>query len=92
MLPKLIAIDFDETFTADPDLWKSFISQAIGRGHKVICVTARRDTYERRREVLEALPPEVPAYFAYDRPKRDYMHKVHGMWPDIWIDDVPEGV
>lgn len=88
----LIAIDFDQTFTADETLWTDFIAKANKRGHKVICVTARRNTFEHRKYVYERLPESVDAYFAYDRPKRDFITSVYKLWPDIWIDDIPEGI
>ena len=88
----LIAIDFDQTWTADPELWRDFSLTAISRGHQVVCVTARRNTFEHRRHLEDRLPEEIKAYFAYDQPKRDYMKLSHDLWPDIWIDDMPEGI
>ena len=38
-----IAIDFDKTFTADPELWLSFIRSASLRGHEIICATYRKE-------------------------------------------------
>lgn len=90
--PSVIALDFDETFTADPLLWSLFAQVATWRGHTVICVTARRGKFfEERQEVVEALPKCVAAYFAYDTPKRTYMAQL-GVEVDIWIDDTPEGI
>ena len=40
MEPLIIAIDFDDTFSADPELWTAFILNAQQRGHKIICVSA----------------------------------------------------
>ena len=40
----LIALDYDETYTADPVLWDRFIGDANDHGHTVWIVTARRDT------------------------------------------------
>ena len=40
-IPQLISLDYDHTFTADPDLWVSFIKAAELRGHRVIMVTWR---------------------------------------------------
>lgn len=88
----IIALDFDDTFTADPDLWASFIESAHRRGHTVICVTARRGKFlEDRQQVIEALPQCVAAYFAYDTPKRTFMAQ-QGIEVDIWIDDSPEAI
>lgn len=88
----IIALDFDETFTADPALWATFIASAHQRGHTVICVTARRGKFlEDRLEVCSALPDGVATYFAYDTPKRTFMAQ-QGIEVDIWIDDTPEGI
>lgn len=40
----LIAIDFDDTLTADSQLWLKFIETAKSLGHRCICITARRQT------------------------------------------------
>ena len=41
-----ISIDFDETFTRDPELWADFIKMALSRDHRVTMITARRATEE----------------------------------------------
>jgi hypothetical protein len=38
-----IALDYDETYTADKVMWGSFIGSAQARGHKVTFVTFRPD-------------------------------------------------
>lgn len=37
----LIALDYDGTYTEDPDLWNEFISKAKERGHDVKILTMR---------------------------------------------------
>lgn len=86
-----IAIDFDDTFTADRELWAAFIRHAQCRGHHVVCISARRNTLEHRQHVAEALPPGVRVLLAYDCPKREYALQ-HGLAVDIWIDDCPEAI
>lgn len=86
-----IAIDFDDTFTADTKLWRSFITLAQGFGHRVICVTARRESFESRRELERALGDGVVVLFAYDCPKRLYAQQ-HKVDVDIWCDDMPESI
>lgn len=83
-----IAVDFDETFTADVDLWTSFILIAQSKGHKVVCITARKESFDSRRELETALPKNVDIYFAYDMAKLNYAEK-YGIEVDIWIDDSP---
>lgn len=104
MTPIAIAIDFDETFTADPSLWTVFLFHAAGRGHRVVMVTGRADRVmysdpsrhwgdEVRaalREVeLDRLP--LPVVFAGEKPKRLAAAEA-GYAVDVWIDDDPEHV
>lgn len=86
-----IAIDFDNTFTADPDLWSTFIASAQQHGHTVICVSARRNELSHRQELAFALPERVPILLSYGEPKRMYAAK-QGYVVDIWIDDCPEAI
>lgn len=81
-----IAIDFDGTYSADPTLWDAFITHAKSRGHKVICVTARRETEE---NVAECDVPGVLTYFTSLSPKDWYMRE-RGIVVDIWVDDDPK--
>jgi hypothetical protein len=83
-----IAIDYDDTFTADPVFWTVVITAAQQAGHSVVCITARRNTFENVHEVVNALPGGVAAHFSYDEPKADYA-KRHGIVVDVWIDDTP---
>lgn len=87
-----IAIDFDDTLTSDPELWLGFIDMCSLKGHKVVCVTARRDSDEN----LEAIDSwmikhdiEIPVYFTRLESKVEYMKRV-GLDVDIWIDDDPK--
>lgn len=89
----LIAIDFDETITADARLWLEFVHAATRLGHRVVCVTARRQTAENIQAVegwLEANGFEMPVYFTGLAPKPHYMKNVWAMHVDIWIDDDPK--
>jgi hypothetical protein len=86
--PLTIAMDFDDTFTADPHLWTSFIDTAKQRGHRVICVTARHRTDESRQEIKAALPEGVPVYFTEMGSKLDYMAN-QGVRVSVWCDDSP---
>ena len=88
----LIAIDFDDTLTADPNLWRNFIATSREIGHCVVCVTARRDTDDNR-ETIESWMHEHGIYpmFTYYTglaSKVDHMAKI-GLKVDIWIDDDP---
>lgn len=93
----IIAIDFDKTYTEDPELWNTFINKAKVNGHRVICVTARyndgrhgdnRDIFNTIGTVLE----HDEIYFSGIAPKRNYMINEHEIFPTVWIDDTPLGI
>jgi len=88
----LIAIDFDDTLTADSELWLEFIASANALGHGVICVTARRDTPENNEDIENWLAMhgiDLRVYYTGLRSKVDYMAS-RGLKVDIWIDDDPK--
>jgi len=84
-----IAIDYDGTYTADPLLWLDFIQKALDKGHKVVCVTMRLemegDSVDPR---LKAL---IPIMYTERRAKKKFA-RMHGLEPNIWIEDVPEWI
>ena len=87
----LIAIDFDDTLTADPVLWFTFIDVAKRIGHIVVCVTARRDTEENREWINSWMKErgfDLFTHYTSLGSKLDYMERI-GVKVDIWIDDDP---
>lgn len=86
-----VSIDFDDTFTADPDTWTEVIRVLQRSGHVVICTSARRNDLDNRRELENSLPGGVCVLLSYDEPKRSYAKK-QGYDVDIWIDDMPEAI
>jgi hypothetical protein len=87
----LIAIDFDDTLTEDPELFRVFISLAKKHGHSVVCVTARRDTAENREWIDSWMKDHgIDIYVHYTSlgSKVDHMERI-GLKVDIWIDDDP---
>jgi len=86
-----IAIDYDDTFSADPEMWILVIQTWKDYGYQVICVTARKPTFENRKELSDALPDDIPLLLAYDEPKRQFAEK-QGFKVDIWVDDTPEAI
>lgn len=90
----VIAIDFDDTFTADPVLWADFISQALLRGHRVYCVTARRDDEENLEQLQETFATydlSIPIVFCNMGSKLWTMEQ-RGVKVNIWIDDAPHSL
>ena len=80
-----ISLDFDATYTHDPQAWDAVIDLMQARGHKVHCVTCRRDTPENREIVVV---PNVLVFFTDLRSKIEHMTK-WGITIDVWIDDDP---
>lgn len=82
-----IALDYDKTYTADPEMWDCFITLAKSRGHSVEVVTMRRQVWE------ETLPPDLVdrvSRVEYTDRKGKMAHmEALGRHIDIWIDDSP---
>lgn len=80
-----IAVDYDGTFTTDPELWRAFVKEAAYRGHDVAIVTGRiaEDTEGVQ---AEADHLGIPVVYTEGEQKQD----VYGA--DIWIDDRPDHV
>jgi len=88
----LIAIDFDDTLTADSQLWLTFIESAKNLGHRCICVTARRDTDDNRETIenwMVSHGVHLPVYFTGLASKVEHAKKI-GLVVNIWIDDDPK--
>ena len=84
-----IAIDLDNTWTADPFLWNDFYRTATGiAGHTVIMVTARRDPIANDERLRHMLPLEMPIIYTSGDFKEKHA-RAAGYKVDIWIDDTP---
>ena len=87
-----IAIDYDDTFTADPELWSAFVANATARGHQLYMITARRNTMANSdliNAMLDLWKCQMPIVFCSLGSK---LHAVEqrGIKIGIWIDDDPE--
>jgi len=84
----IIAIDYDGTFTEDPNLWKLFIENARSHGHTVYCVTIREEKFGGQ-VVKDAIGSLVNGiYFTNGEMKEKYMFQ-QGICVNVWIDDCP---
>ena len=81
-----IAIDWDDTYTADPKLFDAITDLFNSSGHTVYCVTARRSSPANRQEVKI---PNTRTIFTGYASKTWHMNHVEGIQIDIWIDDDP---
>lgn len=87
-----IALDYDDTYTADPLMWNWFVEQAEARGHEVFCVTARHGSMLEEVEFTlgrHLRPDHIISCF--NEPKRKVCAE-RGVMIDVWIDDKPEMV
>lgn len=87
----LIAIDFDDTLTADAALWRHFIELCKLFEHQVVCVTARRDTDDNNETIdswMQSHGFDLRVYYSALGSKVEYMRN-RGLKVDIWIDDDP---
>ncbi len=77
-----IALDYDGTYTIDPDFWNDFIALAKEYKHEIKCVTMRRYPDE------QITIPTIPVTYTNRQAKMAYC-KEHNIQIDIWIDDKP---
>ncbi len=86
-----IGIDYDDTFTADPEYWRLVIAAGIMRGHRFVCVTCRDASQGNADELNSEIPPKVAILMTSKASKRWFAEQ-HGYRVDIWIDDQPRTV
>ena len=75
-----IALDFDNTFTADPRIWLDFVHSARMQGHEVKIITSRS--------------PDCPVHFNFAQFGIEVIYcsftaKRNHYAADVWIDDDP---
>ena len=80
----LIALDYDGTYTADPELWDRFVAQARSRFHQVHIVTMRAECEAVR------LSCDVDRVHYTDRSAKRQFMQARGLNVQIWIDDMPD--
>lgn len=81
-----IGLDFDDTYTEDPEGWQKFVALMQGRGHTVTIVTFRPDDQDNADVHAAAELMEVPVVFTNGK------QKMHCFDADVWIDDSPQMV
>lgn len=84
----IIALDYDDTFTRDPQGWVEAINVLKDRGHTVYGVSMRYDA-EMSSMDKAYLKLVDKLYLTQRRKKREYMDNLQVMI-DVWIDDTPE--
>jgi len=79
-----IALDYDQTYTADPPFWDQFIGLAHNYGHEVQIVTKRGK--DNQGELVHDVG--VPVTYT-NRAAKFKFAQDQGLHFDIWIDDSP---
>ena len=82
-----LSLDYDYTYTCDPELWDMFIVNAKARGHKVYCVSLR--TPEQGKRVREQLEGKVDGILFTSGKNKEVFCFHAGVSIDVWIDDLP---
>lgn len=88
----LLALDYDETYTRDPEFWDKVIHLATKRGHSVICATMRADVPYEADEVRRDLEHQVEAIVFTNRKAKHGAVYAAGFMPSVWIDDSPHWI
>ncbi len=83
-----IALDYDDTYTADPDLWTAFIYIARSSGHQVTFVTYRHEPDEGHSDQNDDVK-EAAKSLGIDVVFTHGQQKAGCFYADIWIDDMP---
>ena len=86
----LIALDFDGTYTADPELWDMFIENVRARGHEIIIATMRIEGMEEDAVLGFGLDKKVDKIIYTNRLAKKAAVRKQYKDPDIWIDDNPD--
>lgn len=91
MKPALI-LDFDDTLTAMPDIWREVITMARQSDVRVLCLTQREQTESYVDEIDEWLADHkisIPVYFTNGMSKTRYIKQVLEITRYILCDNDP---
>lgn len=83
----VIALDYDDTYTRDPDFWEKFATLAEARGHSVTILTKRGPSNQGN--VMGSC--RIPVIYT-DRKAKKPFAEAKGFNFDIWIDDAPQNL
>ncbi|PRZ45397.1 hypothetical protein [Paraburkholderia fungorum] len=84
-----ISLDFDGTYTEDPDRWNQFIDSFLAAGHTVQIITMRHQHEANR--ALKDLAKKIPVHYTSRQAKENYATE-KGIHIDVWIDDNPRWI
>lgn len=87
-----IGLDFDGTYTLDPEFWDQVVLLAQDMEHTVYVVTNRLGEDEEDDEVYDVPVPAENVIFTAGKSKHDFMMANHDLHIDVWIDNEPEWI
>lgn len=87
----IIALDYDGTYTEDPDLWNKFLEDSKKRGHIVYLVTMRFPEEENDIIKLRIRKRVKDVIFTGRKAKKQFVSEL-GININVWIDDSPEWI
>jgi hypothetical protein len=83
----IISLDYDDTFTKDPDAWLEVANTLRAAGHTIYGITMRypEETVGMSKKYLDACDK---IFFTSRKAKWQYLTE-RGLDVDVWIDDSP---
>jgi len=89
-----VSIDFDRTFSADPQMWGEFARKAVADGNTVVMISRRPEAD--REEVIASLGDYAESFSRVllvggDTLKADAADAA-GISVDVWVDDSPQTI
>lgn len=87
----LFAVDYNNTWSKDPEFFRALIRMMRGHGHEAVLVTSRSPDGVLAQEVEDMAGDVIPIVFADDHWKREAALEA-GYDVDVWIDDRPGGI
>jgi len=89
-----ISMDFDRTFSADPQMWGEFAKKAVADGNTVVMISRRPESD--REEVIASLGDYAESFSQVllvggDTLKADAADAA-GIKVDVWVDDSPQTI
>ena len=83
-----IALDYDGTYTLDPEMWDMIIEGLVWKKHDIRIVTHRHETLDCIDHLFD-----IPIIYTDGVAKKWWCEHREPYWvPDIWIDDKPKGI
>ena len=85
-----IGLDYDDTYTLDPNFWDIFVKMAKANGHGVFLTTMRSPL--ECTELPDALTHELTGIVPTSRQAKEKAVRALGITIDVWADDQPKAI